>query len=114
MGAVVEKYLDLLDAQRESALSALEGITDSQLWQRPAPKEWSIGEILDHNYLLIASMYPIVERMWRFWVGTFVCGKDAHTQPKSAIYTAIRSFRNGWVSCGRRVTTPASRSHPVN
>jgi hypothetical protein len=66
MGAVVEKYLDLLDTQRESALSALEGITDSQLWQRPAPKEWSIGEILDHNYLLIASMYPIVERMWRF------------------------------------------------
>ena len=64
--SIVVKYLDLLDAQREAAFGALEGITDSQLWQRPAPKEWSIGEILDHNYLLIASMYPVVERMWKF------------------------------------------------
>lgn len=70
MGSVVEAYLDLLDAQREAALSALEGIRDAQLWQRPAPKEWSIGEILDHNYLLIASMYPVVDGMWR-WLGWY-------------------------------------------
>jgi len=49
----------------------LEGLIDSQLWQRPAPKEWSIGEILDHNYLLVASMCPIVKWIWRWngWYG---------------------------------------------
>lgn len=73
MSAIVEAYLDLLDAQRESAFAAMDGITDAQLWQRPAPREWSIGEILDHNYLLIASMYPVVERLWKFmgWYGTW-------------------------------------------
>lgn len=71
MSAIVKAYLDLLDAQRESALAALDGITDAQLWQRPAPKEWSIGEILDHNYLLIASMYPAVNWVWKLngWYG---------------------------------------------
>jgi len=68
---VSSKYLDLLDSQREAAFAALEGITDSQLWHRPAPKEWSIGEILDHNYLLFASTYPIVAWVWKLngWYG---------------------------------------------
>jgi hypothetical protein len=67
----IARYLDLLDAQRESAFSALEGLTDSQLWQRPAPKEWSIGEILDHNYLLIGSFLPMIRWLWKFtgWYG---------------------------------------------
>ena len=65
------QYLDLLDSQREAAFVALNGITDAQLWQKPAPKEWSIGEILDHNYLLIASSYPLVRWMWKTsrWYG---------------------------------------------
>jgi hypothetical protein len=68
---VVLEYLDLMDSQRESAFARLEGLTDSQLWQRPAPNEWSIGEILDHNYLLFASSYPIVKRIWGWfaWYG---------------------------------------------
>jgi hypothetical protein len=68
---VVSKYLDLIDAQRESAFTALEGLTDSRLWQRPAPKEWSVGEILDHNYLLFASTYPAVQWIWKLnnWYG---------------------------------------------
>jgi DinB superfamily len=67
----IAQYLDLLDTQRESAFLALEGLTDSDLWQRPAPAEWSIGEILDHNYLLIASFLPMVRWMWKFtgWYG---------------------------------------------
>ena len=67
----VDQFLDLLDAQRESVFSRLDGITDAQLWQRPAPKEWSIGEILDHNYLVFASFYPAVRWMWKFagWYG---------------------------------------------
>jgi hypothetical protein len=68
---VLSSYFALLDAQRESALSALAGLTEAQLWQRPAPKEWSIGEILDHNYLLFASIYPIVKLTWKLtgWYG---------------------------------------------
>lgn len=67
----VAQYLDLLDAQRESTFAALGGLTDSELWQRPSPKEWSIGEILDHNYLVFASFYPAVRWMWKFagWYG---------------------------------------------
>lgn len=70
MASIVHKYLDLLDSQRESAFAALEGLTDSQLWQRPAPGEWSIGEILDHNYLLFASMIPIAKWIWK-WNGWY-------------------------------------------
>lgn len=68
---IVASYVDLLDAQRESAFVALDGLTDAQLWERPAPKEWSIGEILDHNYLLFASFLPVVQRMWDWggWYG---------------------------------------------
>lgn len=70
MTGPVSRYLDLLDAQREIAFAALGGLTDSQLWRRPSPKEWSIGEILDHNYLLIASIYPVVQRIWK-WAGWY-------------------------------------------
>ncbi|MBI3161154.1 MAG: DinB family protein [Chloroflexi bacterium] len=68
---VVPQYLNLLDAQRESVFAVLDGLTDSQLWQRPAPKEWSIGEILNHNYLLFASTYPAVKWIWKLngWYG---------------------------------------------
>ncbi len=44
----------------------LEGITLEQLWQRPAPSEWSIGEILNHNTLVIQSMLPMVRFTWRW------------------------------------------------
>lgn len=68
--SIVQTYLDLMDSQRESIFSLLDGLTDEQLWQRPAPKEWSIGEILDHNYLLFASFYPVVNRMW-IWLAWY-------------------------------------------
>jgi hypothetical protein len=69
--SVVAGYLDLLDSQRETAFTVLENLTDAQLWQRPAPKEWSIGEILDHNYLVFAGFYPFVKWVWRLggWYG---------------------------------------------
>lgn len=71
MNKVVPQYLDLLDDQREFVFSALEGLTDTQLWQRPFPREWSIGEILSHNYQLIASSYPLVRWIWKLngWYG---------------------------------------------
>jgi hypothetical protein len=70
MNKPVSQYLDLLDSQRESAFVALDGLSDAQLWQRPAPREWSIGEILNHNYLLIASFYPAIQWIWK-WIGWY-------------------------------------------
>ena len=69
--SITPTYLDLLDAQREAAFAALEGLSNAQIWQRPAPKAWSIGEILDHNYLLIASFLPLVRWTWNTlgWYG---------------------------------------------
>lgn len=68
---ILSEYLDLMDFQRESVFAKLNGLTDIQLWQKPAPKEWSIGEILDHNYLLMASFMPAVKWMWKSfgWYG---------------------------------------------
>jgi hypothetical protein len=68
---IVNQYLELMDSQQEAAFVALKGITDSQLWQKPAPKEWSIGEVLNHNYLLFASFLPVVQWVWKWngWYG---------------------------------------------
>ena len=68
---VIPTYLSLLDSQREAAFAALEGLTREQVWQRPAPKEWCIGEMLDHVYLLNASAFPYVKFAWRAlrWYG---------------------------------------------
>jgi hypothetical protein len=65
MKTIVQQYLDLLDSQREAAFAALDGLTEAQVWERPAPKEWCLGEILDHNYLLIASTFPYVRFAWK-------------------------------------------------
>lgn len=71
LASVISRYLDLLDFQRETTFAALTGITDLQLWQRPAPGQWSIGEILNHNYLLTASFYPVMLWLWKLgnWYG---------------------------------------------
>jgi len=63
---VVEEYLNLLDSQREAAFAALDGLSDDQIWQRPAPGEWCIGEMLNHNVLVMASAVPYVRVAWRF------------------------------------------------
>lgn len=82
MNSIVTQYLDLLDSQRESTFITLDGLTDSQLWQRPVPKEWSIGEILDHNYLLFASFLPMVKWMWSLggWYGRLRRKRGYQTQ----------------------------------
>lgn len=64
MTTIVEETLDLLDSQREAAYAALEGLSEAQIWQRPAAKEWCLGEILDHNFLLIGSTLPYVRFAW--------------------------------------------------
>ena len=84
--SVISRYLDLMDFQRKTTFAALAGITDLQLWQRPAPSEWSIGEILNHNYLLTASFYPVVHWLWEFgnWYGRM--------RRKRPYYTAIEDL----------------------
>lgn len=78
-----------MDSQRESVFAMLDGLTDELLWQRPAPREWSIGEILDHNYLLFASFYPVVNRMWT-WLGWY--GRLRRSRPyKTEIEDLYRS-----------------------
>jgi len=67
---IISEYLDLMDNQRESAFSALGGLTDLQIWRRPAPGEWSIGEILGHNNRLYETFFPLVKNMWS-WFGWY-------------------------------------------
>lgn len=71
MKTVVPAYLDLLDSQREAAFATIDGLSESQIWQRPAPDEWSIGEIIDHNILLFASVSPLARLAWiaQGWYG---------------------------------------------
>jgi hypothetical protein len=64
LASVVNEYLSLPDAERESAFAALASLSDSQIWQRPALKEWGIGENLNHNYLSSGSFPPAVKWMW--------------------------------------------------
>lgn len=68
---VIPTYLTLLDSQREAVFAALEDLEPAQIWQRPRPKEWCIGEILNHAYLLNASAMPYVRFAWRAfrWYG---------------------------------------------
>lgn len=70
---VVDSYLDLIDTQREEASSALLGLSHDQVWRRPAPKEWCIGEILNHIYLLSSSTFPYVKFTWKSlrWFGNW-------------------------------------------
>ena len=68
---VLPKYLDLLDAQRRAVFAALDGLSEEQIWQRPAPKEWSIGEILSHTVRFLHSFLPGLRLMWTLfaWYG---------------------------------------------
>lgn len=77
MSDIVSTYLSLLDSQREAAFAALDGLTESQIWQRPAPKEWCIGEILDHNVRLFESMLPGLHAAWAAlgWLGRLRRGR---------------------------------------
>ncbi|MCB0216495.1 MAG: DinB family protein [Caldilineae bacterium] len=62
--ATVKDYLELLDRQRREALDALTDLDERRLWQRPAPGEWCIGEILDHTRKLNASGLPLLRMAW--------------------------------------------------
>jgi hypothetical protein len=81
---VIAQYLDLMDTQREQVFSLIAGISHEALWQRPAPKEWCIGEILHHNIMLLESIFPVVRVSWRFfnWTGRLLKSRPYRTTIK--------------------------------
>jgi hypothetical protein len=61
---IVNQILDLMDSQRERLFSDLDNISESNLWLRASPGEWSIGENLDHLRVIYASTLPILKIAW--------------------------------------------------
>lgn len=64
---VVERYLDLMRRQREAMFAELEGIGHEELWQRPAEKEWCVGETLDHLRVINGSLLKWFKVAWFLW-----------------------------------------------
>ncbi len=60
----VQMHLDRLDAQRKAVLARLAGMDEARLWQRPGPRDWSIGENLDHAWLVLRSFRRIFAAAW--------------------------------------------------
>jgi hypothetical protein len=60
----VAAYLDLLDAQHREVFALLDGVPLEKIWERPAPEEWSIGEILDHTRVLNRSFRRFFKVVW--------------------------------------------------
>jgi hypothetical protein len=63
-GQAVQKHLDRLDAQWAAVLARLAGIDEARLWQRPGPRDWSIGENLDHAWLVLRSFRRMFTAAW--------------------------------------------------
>lgn len=63
---IVISYLDMMDQQREQLLASLEGFSETDLWQVPGEKEWSIGENLDHLRVINSSMLTFYKMTWLF------------------------------------------------
>lgn len=63
-GQAVQKHLDRLDAQRETVLASLEGIDEARLWLRPGPRDWSIGQNLDHAWIVLRSFRRFFSAAW--------------------------------------------------
>jgi hypothetical protein len=67
----ITAYLGQLDAQRLAVFAALDGLREDRIWQRPAPREWCIGEILSHTVRFFNSFLPFLQLYWRLcgWYG---------------------------------------------
>ena len=70
MSTIISNYLDLLDSQRESAFTVLDGLTDAQLWQRPLPKNGASAKSLTIIVCCSDPFYPTVKWMWK-WIGWY-------------------------------------------
>ena len=61
---IIERYLDEMVRQHETVFACLEGLDEDLVWKRPAPREWCIGENLDHARALYSSMLPLFQISW--------------------------------------------------
>jgi hypothetical protein len=60
----LQRHIEKMHAQRQEIFSFLETLPPEVIWQRPAPKEWSVGENLDHMRVIYRSMFPLVAASW--------------------------------------------------
>ncbi len=61
---IIPEYLELINKQRKSLFSQLEGTKMDKLWQRPETNTWSIGEHVDHTRVLLRSLRRIFTFLW--------------------------------------------------
>jgi hypothetical protein len=61
---IVAEYLELLDYQREVIFTEIKGVENDLLWLRPAEKEWSMGENIDHGRVLLRSFLRLLRFIW--------------------------------------------------
>lgn len=48
----MKKHFETLEQQRHMLFPVLESLSFNQLWERPKPNKWSIGEAMYHLYLI--------------------------------------------------------------
>jgi hypothetical protein len=61
----LQEYLDLLEDQVAEIYREISGLNQEELWRRPAPDEWSIGENLDHSRVIYSSLLPYFRWIWK-------------------------------------------------
>jgi hypothetical protein len=54
----VQRYLDQISRRRDEVYSSLRDLPEEVIWRRPAPKEWSVGENLDHARVIYSRWLP--------------------------------------------------------
>jgi hypothetical protein len=69
MNPIVPTYLDLMNRQTNEIFSEVKKLSKEQLWQRPSPKEWSAGEILNHNHLMLKTSFQAILFSWNLFHG---------------------------------------------
>jgi hypothetical protein len=95
----VERYLDLMESQREEIFQKLAGITNDRLWQRPAPGEWSMGENLDHTRVLLRSVRRLFTVVWPLLnpIGRLRKGKPYETMIEDVYERPDFPMSMGWL-----------------
>lgn len=61
---IILTYFEMMDRQRDMLFNVLDGLGEEELWQRPTPEEWSIGENLDHLRVINSSTLTLFKFTW--------------------------------------------------
>jgi len=67
-------------AAREALCEQVKGLTEAQLFFRPAPDKWSIGEILDHLCLAEQSISRTLSKILQVAAGRGLIGEAGSTE----------------------------------